>query len=279
MPEKADDASPGARSTLADWRQGDYTLSVKEFLTAEDWNGENLEVDATPVIGLCVVTQTCDIVNDAPGREYVVVCPLVDISDEVYKVVANGSSPFAALIERPPGPRTVVDLNRMMSLRKSLLERLDRIDGFITDDGLTQFAGALERKHGRFAFPNDFAAVLTRLRKTVRDASRKQNSDNGKAYRSIQTVRAAAYPSWDAENVTVCFYCVLEPESSREATLDKIAETMVLHLSKIQWPAGFGPSNPSFRLVTLDKMTAVEWIESHSVDWDFISVDGGAATD
>jgi len=264
------------RSELAEWRQGDYTLSVKEFLAVDAWGQEGLEIWSDPVVGLCVVTQTCDIVNESSEKQQVVVSPLVEVTENVFDVVQNGSTPSAAMIENPPGPQIVVDLNRMLSIDKSVLVQFERVNGFNSDHTRSRFAGALERKHGRFAFPDSFAQALVKLRKIVRDANRKTNSEHGKAYRSIQTVRAVAFPDWDAADVKVRFYFVLESEDRWETTLDQISRTVLQHVAKFPWPNGFVSDDPPFRLVRLEEMSAVEWLQSHSVDWDFISVGGVA---
>jgi hypothetical protein len=65
------------------------------------------------------------------------------------------------------------------------------VEGFTTDEARTEFARALERKHGRFAFPDEFNEdVLAKLRERILTAHGKVASDHGEAYRSIHTVRA-----------------------------------------------------------------------------------------
>ena len=182
-------------SALAAWRQGDYTLSVLEFLVADGWNGTELDAGAEPVQGLVVVTQTCDIVNLAPGKEYVVACPLVELNAKSIEDVRNGRSPVAAVLENPPQPNVVVDLGRMMSIHKSVLARLHRQEGLVTDEGRARFSEALQREarplrssptHLTTTFYRNFAPnspVLTEDR-----------LNHGKAYRSIRTARVTAIP-------------------------------------------------------------------------------------
>lgn len=264
-------------SVLSAWRQGDYTLSVKDFLSADGWSGSELEVNAYPVKGLVVVSQTCDIVNIAPGKEHVVVCPLVELTRTSLEDVRKGRSPAAALLEHPPEAHVVVDLGRMMAVNKSVLPRLERVAGFTTDEARTRFAAALQRKHGRFAFPDIFNdEVLAKLRDRILGAHGRLGSDHGKAYRSIQTARVTAFPSWDSSDADVFFHFVLEPEAKREATREQISNTLDDHLGRITWPAGFKPNDPPYALVTLQEMTAAEWTQSQAIDWDFVSLAGGA---
>jgi hypothetical protein len=257
---------------LAEWQQGDYTLSVQEFAAASSLNGSALEIDVEPVEGLVVISQTCDIVNFVPGREHVIVCPLVRISDKMIENVRTGRTPSAAILELSPAPTIVADLSRMMSISKAVLASLERRTGFNTDAGRGRFADSLQRKHGRFSFPDAFSnTVISELRGRILSAHNKNSSDHGKAYRSIQTVRVTAFPSWGSDSVTIHFHFVLEPESKREASRKDIASTLSEHLRKLEWPDGFIPDEPLYNLVALEDMTAAEWTQSQPVDWDFVS--------
>ncbi len=269
---KEDNAASAAEPlALSAWRQGDYTLSVSEFLVADEWNEDGLQVSADSVKGLVVITQTCDIVNEAPGKECVVVCPLVEITPRNYEDICKGRSPSGAVLECPPYPNVVVDLGRMMSLHKSVFKRFERRDGFTTDIGRTRFAEALERKHGRFAFPDAFNDnILGKLRDRVL-AAHKRDSDHGKAYRSIQTTRVSAKPNWDAAEVSVTFHFVLEQKDRRQASREQICRTLDEHLGKLIWPPAFSPASPAYTLATMEEMTAAQWTMSQQVDWNFVS--------
>ncbi|MGB8839546.1 MAG: hypothetical protein WCC64_00610 [Aliidongia sp.] len=158
-----DDLTP-LQVGLTDWQQGDYTLAIREIFVADTWDGAQLSVITDPVHGLVVITQTCDIVNDSSGKEWVTVCPLVGGNEQLCSEAATGRTPAFATLETPTNPRLVVDLGRMMSLHKDVLARLPRRRGFVTDLNRSRFAAALERKHGRFAFPDKFSVqVLGRL--------------------------------------------------------------------------------------------------------------------
>ena len=264
---------PGSStSRLAEWRQGDYTLSAEDFLVTDAWTEDGPQVEAIPVIGLVVITQTCDIVNVVPGKEYVTVCPLVELDAKVYESIRKGRSPAGAVLEHPPAANVVVDLGRMMSLHKSLLIRFERQDGFSTDDARMRFAETLERKHGRFAFPDAFNdQILAKLRDRVLGAHGKSDSDPGRTYRSIQAARVSALPNWDAKSVTVTFHFVLEPEGRREASRDLISRTLDDHFNRLSWPTGFMAAIPPYTLETLEEMSAAQWTQTQPVDWNFIS--------
>ena len=276
------EASAGDDDELAEalgqWRQGDYSLAVTDFVLVDELvedGGPQLDARAETVPGLVVVTQTCDIVNAVPGKEYVVVCPLKELTEQAIEDVRKGRSPAAAMLEHPPQPNLVVDLGRMMSVHKSVLARLERRAGFSSDEGRARFAEALERKHGRFAFPDAFNDhVLAKLRKRIVEAHGKTTSENGKAYRSIQTVRVSATPHWEAPDIEVTFHFILVPEGGREATRAQIAKTLDDHLSKIAWPPGIRAAKPLYIMTTMEEMTAAAWTQSQPIDWDFISSAG-----
>lgn len=262
-------------SPLTDWRQGDYTLSVCEFIFADELCEAGLEARADSVKGLVVVTQTCDIVNSSAKKNNVVMCPLIQVTAEIMQDVIKGRTPVATTIEHAPEQNVIVDLGRMMTLQKSALVKLERRQGFSSDAARAKFAEALQRKHGRFAFPDGFNDdVLAKLRDRILRTHSKSGSDHGKAYRSIQTVRVTAFPRWEGPDAEVYFHFVLEPEEKRQATRDEIANTLEEHLGKIDWPRGFKPSNPLYGLVTLEEMTAAEWVTSQPIDWEFISSAG-----
>ena len=105
------------------------------------------------MIGLAVVTQTCDIVNITPGKESVVVCPLREVSRAQSANIFAGRTPGAAVLEHPPAEDVVVDLNRMMSLRKEVLVGLKRQVGFTSDAARARFAESFQRNMGASRFP------------------------------------------------------------------------------------------------------------------------------
>lgn len=210
----------GAGSPAAEWQQGDYSLSMRSFPVVDDLEDGELALGGDAVVGVAVVTQTCDIVNTTPGKEHVVVCPLVEISQASLDGIRKGRTLAAAALEHPPAPNVVVDIGRMASLHKSALAKLERRDGFSTDAARIQFAEALERKFGRFAFPDQFNdGVLSKLRDRILGAHGKAASEHGEAYRSIRTARVAAVPGWGARGEKrIVFHFVLESGARREAT-------------------------------------------------------------
>lgn len=256
---------------LAQWRQGDYSCVPGEFVSilASDSSG-NLEYEANPnILGVVVISQTCDVVRCVPGKEYVVVAPIVELPENKIPFVRSGATPTYAALEHPPTEAAVVDLSRMLSVHKKALASWPRSDGFSDNAKLARFAGALERKHGRFAFPDAFAdQVISPLRDKFKKPHGKA-SESGKIVRSLNHVRVQAAPAWDAELVKIGFRFVLE--DTLEAPYTAIAKFIGDILKGIALPQGFAFEDPKFTLRNLDGYSAREWTSSQRIDWDYIS--------
>lgn len=266
--------SASLKERLCVWRQGDYTLGLPQIVLATAIEDGDLVADVREVVGLVVITQTCDIVNCGGDKEWVTVAALREVHEDSMDNISNGSSPTFVSVECAPQDNVVADLNQMMTIHKSLLAQLDRKDGFKTDESRRRFADALSRKHGRFAFPDLFStSVLSPLRTRVRRAHVK-NSKYGAAYRSIDSARVVAFPSWDAITVTVGFRFLIKNAKESEANRSTISEIVSEHLGKINWPSGFSPAEPLFVLQTSEEMSAKEWLDSQEIDWQFISSSG-----
>src|SRR4051812_42428701 len=95
--------------------------------------GDEADVALDDVVGLVLVSQTCDIVLSGPGREYVVVCPLVRVPLQRVAELTAGRSLFGSVLEHPPRDDVVVDIGRMTTLHKSAFSGKDRGRGFSTD--------------------------------------------------------------------------------------------------------------------------------------------------
>lgn len=262
---------------IAEWRQGDFALGVGEFFlhtVPSTVEGELFEsaVDES-IAGLVVISQTCDIVND--GLEgFVTVCPLVEINAEQVANVGSGRTPIYAAIEGVSNNALVADLTRMATVSKALLVQWPRSIGFQTADYARQFAHALERKHGRFAYPDDFVRALDKLRNRIFQKHGKPESDVGKIYRSILEIRVRAAPSWDAADAEIGFIFILNDKDKREASHDDIAKEIAEQMAKINLPKPFRSAAPPYLLVTLDDLKGRDIIESIALDYHSLTISG-----
>lgn len=185
----ADLAAPGTREA--------------ERLAAEMPEG-GLQVVAVDAPGFVVLSQTCDIVRSCTARPYVEICSLIELPEEDMLLVRLGRrGQFIAL---PALDRRAVaaDLDRVMTMEKSALVRFQgqRHHGVTTQAEVRDLADALARKRGRFAFPNDFVALVTPLQQRV-IKRHKRDSDEGRLLRAVREIRVRAIPDWMAEIVEI----------------------------------------------------------------------------
>ncbi|WP_294642574.1 hypothetical protein [uncultured Aureimonas sp.] len=257
------------RDPLESWRQGDYTLGVRDFPTIV------LAADGSPdllfreVVGVAVVTQTCDIVNAGEGKDSVIAAPLVQASEKLLKEAAAGRSPVCAVLDNPPTPDVVVDLGRMMAVEKAVVRTWERLEGFGTDEGRAGFGSALERKHGRFAYPDPFVRAISKWRSRILSKHDK-DSETGRVYRSVRMLRVAAYPHWEAEAVRVLLYVVLE-DGDLPANDKEMGAELKAQLDAIVLPERYSWAEGRFRIGTLDQLTARDLHESQVLDVNFLS--------
>lgn len=269
---------PGSSSTepewlpaLRLWRQGDLTTDIRQTVVVSGIENGDLVPEGEEAVGLVVVSQTCDVVNWGADKEWVAVAPLVELPDNLLPYVLSGSTPNWTPVENSPSQSVVANIGHLMTIHKSVLARSARTPGFNDEQGQARFADAISRKYGRFAFPDDFSNfVLEPLKRRIRGAHPK-DSDQGRVYRSISECRVVASPGWNSDEVSVGFRFILHPQERLETSRDKIASVVAEHLNKIDWPTGFRPEEPAFMLQTLAEMTAEEWVQSHPIDWQFIS--------
>lgn len=264
------ETKPPEAGTAAAWRQGDYTLDLTQFpVIVQD--GEGNSVSRQKVVGAVVITQTCDIVNTGAGRDVVTLCPLIEADEKLHDVVRSGSPAFTTL-EHPPAEHVVVDLNRMTSVTKEALDGWERKEGFSSEAARRRFAFALERKHGRFAFPNDFVVALGKWRKRVLSTHGKPASETGAIYRSITEMRVVARPDWDGERVEIALYAVVRDDIDR-AGLDAVRGEVGAQVKALQLPEGFAWLDPEFpfEVGTLDDFPARMLHEGRVLDFEYLS--------
>ncbi|AGS25480.1 hypothetical protein [Rhizobium etli] len=265
--------SEDEKDILRSWRQGDYTLDAREFpMLFVNENG-SIDVAWEDVEGWVVLTQTCDIVNFVEGRDLVAVAPLVKAKPGLMQAVATGTTPAAAQIENLPGENLVVDLTKLCVVQKKALAGMRRAIGFNSDETRCTFAQTLERRYGRFAFPDALSdGPLTAIRNQSKD-KHKKNSDSGRVYRSLRCIRVSASPDFNTRGAEIQFLAVLDEEARLEATTTEIKKELnsIAASSKFNWPEEFERAVPLFRIVTPDSISAREWFTSQQIDLDFLS--------
>lgn len=263
---------------MSRWRQGDCALGEHWFLFRLDTQipitqeaveaaNEGANAAEAEVRGLMVATQTCDLVRNCNKRPFVEVCPLVEVDDDKLKDIERGRRPAYAYLPGVANQKLVADLDRVMTVEKAVVAKWKRKPGCATDPEVRQLALTLSRKRARFAFPDDFAAGVSKLRDHL-SGKHGKNSDAGRALRGLREIRVRAAPSWDAPLVEIRFYFIRNSD-----TPDLVNGRWDIHLKA--W-LEFLESNWRFTLrggvvQTIDDLTARDYIESDPLDLDHLS--------
>ncbi len=263
---------------LEAWRQGDCVVGEQWFLfrtdvarplTADGVVAVDAESDAaeSEVLGLAIVTQTCDIVRPCASRPFVEVCPLVEVDEGRLREIERGKRPSYAYISGLRDRRLVVDLDRVMTVEKSVVTAWTRVEGCRTDDDARRLSLALARKRARFAYPDDFVAFASPLTKRMSSKHHK-HSEEGRALRSLREIRVKAAPSWEADEVELSFWFIRNED-------EPSFENKGWHEYTDAWLA-LVPPQGRFKKVegvvqTLDDLTARDYVDSDPLDLDHLS--------
>jgi hypothetical protein len=265
-------------ATLSEWSQGDCTIGedcwfVTRFdpsrpLTsaAEDVAAET-DLAESAVSGFVVVTQTCDLVRSCADRPFLEISPLVSVDAAQLAEIRKLKRPQYAYIAGVADSFLVADLDRVMTVEKSMVAAWERIQGCQNDTDTRNLAEALTRKRSRFAFPDDFTSFAKKLQKRMQDKHEKTSSE-GESLRALEQIRVTATPAWDAENVELIFWFIRAEKDDRfqarewHEWLDSWLELL---------PASGRFSAVDGSVVTLDDMTAKEYVNSDRLDLDRLS--------
>jgi hypothetical protein len=263
---------------LASWRQGDCTLGEHWFAHRLDTSftvteagrvaaESGVDLAEQQVQGFVVVTQTCDVVRSCADRHFIEVCPLVEVSVDFLLDIQRGRRPAYAFVPLLSERKLVADLDRVMAVEKPLLATWDRIPGWSTDAEARAFALALSRKRLRFAFPDDFTALVRKLQSRLADKHEK-NSDEGRGLRALDEIRVQSTPSWDAPQSNIFFWFVRK-ESDADFEGRNWAELLKEWLKLVPTTGRF--KTIEGQVVTLQDMTAREYVDSDPLDLDRLS--------
>jgi hypothetical protein len=263
---------------LSDWCQGDCVLGEQRFvyrynphlpLTIENQDTESDDNDLmeTEVKGFVVITQTCDLVRDCQQRPFVEVAPLLTVDKERLEQIRKGRIPQYAFIPGVADLGLVADLDRVMTVEKSVVANWRRVSGSENDNTRKQIAQALARKRLRFAFPDDFHDLVKKLQSRLQEKHGKQSLE-GEALRSLREIRVRASPDWNGEEVELMFYFIRNQDetSFKGQEWDTLLEKCLTLV-----PRGDSFVSVDGLVVTLEDMTALEYVESDPLDLDHLS--------
>ena len=268
-------------SSLREWRQGDLALEESWFVHVGDGAvplseaagaaGSGVQALTSEVLGLVVVTQTCDIVRSCVARPYVEVAPLVRVNKDDLHQVKRGRRPAHATLPRLDVDLLVVDLDRVMTVEKSIVASWKRTPGFTSDADGRAFAQALARKRVRFAFPDDFTSLARKLQGRLGDKHDK-NTDEGRGLRGLREIRVNASPAWEAAAAEVFFWFIRD---DADATFEGKSWADLLKEWLKLVPASGRFTSVEGQIVTLQAMTAEDYVGSDQLDLDYLSMSVG----
>jgi hypothetical protein len=266
-------------AALEKWRQGDVALDEQWFAhvgdprmpltaAAAESDGDGPQAIIAEVAGLVIVSQSCDVVRSSADRCFVEVCPLVEVPEEDLHQIRRARRPRYAFVPATAHLRLVADLDRVMTVEKSIVAGWNRTSGCSTDEQARAFAAALARKRQRLAFPDDFTLLARKLQERLTEKHGK-DSDEGRALRALREIRVRAAPSWDAGKVDILFFFIREDD-----TRDFEGKGWDVHLDR--WlklvPASGRFGTVDGVVIPLDQMTAREYVESDPLDLDHLSM-------
>lgn len=268
-------------AALHEWRQGDLALEESWFVHVGDGAAPLSEAAAeaqggvqaltSEVLGLVVITQTCDVVRSCVTRPYIEVAPLTRVNEEDLHQVKRGRRPAHATLPALEQDLRVADLDRVMTVEKSIVASWKRTPGFTRDADGRAFAQALARKRVRFAFPDDFTSLARKLQGRLGDKHDK-NTDEGRGLRTLREIRVCASPSWDAPAVEIFFWFIRDDEDATfegKSWVDLLKDWLKLI------PATGRFSSVEGQVSTLREMTAHDYVESDPLDLDHLSTPAG----
>jgi hypothetical protein len=265
-------------AALAEWRQGDLALDERWFIHVGDpamplseaaglAEENGLQALMSEVAGLVVVTQTCDIVRSCAVRPYVEVAPLMRVSEEELHDVQRGRRPSHVTLPGLSKGCLVADLDRVMTVEKSIVANWTRTPGYTHDADGRAFALALSRKRIRFAFPDDFTVLAKKLQSRL-VSKHSKGTDEGRALRSLREIRVHAIPAWDAHEVEIFLWFI---RGSGEANFEgkNWADLLSAWLKLVATSGRF--LSVHGQVVALEDMTAAEYVDSDPLDLDHLS--------
>lgn len=264
---------------LASWWQGDCSLGDAWFVfrlepslpltrAVEEAASDGETLAEAKVHGFAVLTQTCDIVRPCKERPFVEVAPLVEVNNNDLVEIRRGYRPQYAYIPGVADQNLVADLDRVMTVEKTVVARWERKPGCSTDEEVRAFAQAVSRKRARFAFPDDFTEFAGPLQDRIKKKHGKY-SPEGEALRALREIRVLAKPSWEAKTIKLLFYFIRnidEVTFQGRIWSDFLDKWLVLVPEKGRYTSVDGI------VVTHDDITAREYLESDRLDLDHLSL-------
>lgn len=266
---------------VAGWGQGDVadlvelswladtTLPLTAVSAEGPTDGGSRAIVVSEVDEMVVVTQTCDVVRSCTDRPFVQLCPVVYLEGQVASEAEKGMRPRYAHLPGI-GDTAFADLDRVVTVEKSLLATAARREGCVTDKARRRFGATLGRKYARIAFPNDLNTSLKGLVGRLR-SKHPRDSEEGSALRCLSQIRVTGSPSWSSDEIDV--FLTFSPDTRGEAlsvmsdeAWDQLVDTWIDRCE----PTGV-IAQVDGAMIPLEELTALEYLESDRLDLDHLS--------
>jgi hypothetical protein len=268
----------GINTALQKWSQGDctigdhwfaYRFDPKQPLTTEYQEVVEADVDLneSSVRGFVVITQTCDLVRSCQERPFLEISPLVEVEAQRLQEIKQMKRPQYAYIPGIAEVGLVADLDRVMTVEKSVVAAWNRTVGCRSDQETRDFGQALSRKRSRFAFPDDFNRLAKTLQTRMQSKHGKNNIE-GSALQALSEIRVQATPSWAADKIDLTFWFI-HPQNDDSFQDKKWVELLDSWLKLIPVSGRFASIAGAVK--SLADLTAQEYVESDRLDLDRLS--------
>ena len=201
------------------------------------------------------------------SRPFVEVVPLVEVNEQDLYEVKRGRRPQYAFIPGVAEHCLVADLDRIMTLDKAVVAGWERKLGCQNDLEVRSLAQALARKRIRFAFPDDFTQWARKLQERFREKHDKSSLE-GQALRALREIRVQAAPSWNDSEIQIMFWFIRDEE---QVQFQGTQWTQLLEQWRKLIPASERFQSVEGQVVTLEDITAKEYVESDPLDLDHLS--------
>jgi hypothetical protein len=154
-----------------------------------------------------------------------------------------------------------------MTVEKPVVARWERVAGCLDDNDSRRLSLALSRKRARIAFTDDFVAFATPLMSRMSEKHDKE-SDEGRALRALREIRIRAAPSLDADTVQLMFWFI---RNESQPTFGQQGWDVLLRAWLARVPAAGRFAEVDGAVLTLDDLTARDYVESDPLDLDHLS--------
>ena len=268
------------------WRQGDaFVDGGLDFVHVADLNrpltapsaemadagfptDENLTVIDSEGIGYVIVSQTCDVVRSCEIRPMLQVAALTTVDEETLDQVRHGFLVSLVYIPALADRCLVADLDRLMTIEKSVLAAMPEnsfVHGVTTDRDCRAFAESVARRFARFAFPDDFVEAVGPIQKRIKEKHSRQ-SPEGQCYRTVREIRVAAAPSWEDPSPNIEFLFIVDEIAMGREEFDDIVASLI---ARFKATGVF--AEPSYRIISLENLSAAAYCASERLDLDYLS--------